>query len=244
MSRNNKNAYVGMNTEQLIKNSICDHPDVIKKLKDKFNIKGSFENASSSGIYRDNKADIRINFTCGHYLDANIKSFKKEGFNQIHRASVSNFCKEFNLDMENEKELENIIVAKSKNPRGNPLFPEEKLKKWNSFFVKNVRKLLKWGFSKMPSREILVLYNNDNSVAKIYAMQDVLNKLPTNIIFTKGGFNIGDSISFQRKGGNGSLNSKYHKTDIKHPGNDVQLKVKPSKLINTLESVKLAEYVI
>ena len=54
MSKSNKNAYAGMNTEQLIKNSIGDHPDVIKKLKDKFNIKGSFENASSSGIYRDN----------------------------------------------------------------------------------------------------------------------------------------------------------------------------------------------
>jgi len=63
-------------------------------------------------------------------------------------------------------------------------------------------------------------------------------------IFTKGGFNIGDSISFQRKGGNGSLRSKYHKTDIKHPGNNIQLKVKPSKLIDTLETVKLAEYII
>jgi hypothetical protein len=92
----NKNAYIGMNIEQLIKNSIGDHPSVIKKLQERFNIKGDLENAAGGGIYGD-KSDVRINFNCGHYIDANVKGYKV-GFNQLRRTSVSKFCIDFSLD--------------------------------------------------------------------------------------------------------------------------------------------------
>jgi len=242
-NKNNKNAFAGMNTEVLIKNSIGDHSDVINKLKEHFNIKGDFENAACSGRYRE-KSDVKINFTCGHYIDANVKGFKneKEGFNQLTRTPVHKFCELFCLNSDEKHELENIVVSKSKNTK-NPLFSEEQQKKWGVFFRTNVKKILKWGFSKNLNREILVLYNKDTSIVKIYAMKNVLNCLPTDIIFTKGGFNIGGCISFQRKGGNGSI-SKHPKTTIQHPGNNIQLKLIITKLIPILESVKLTEYTI
>jgi hypothetical protein len=237
----NKNAHIGRNIEYLIKNSIVDHPTVIKKLQDGFSIKGDLENAAGGGIYGD-KPDVRINFTCGHYIDANVKSYRV-GFNQLRRTSVSKFCEDFSLDSQAKEELQNIVVAKSKNTK-NPLFSEGQQVKWREFFRKNAKRILKWGFSNNPSREILVLYDRDTSIVKIYHMKDVLQKLPVEITFTKGGFNIGGCISFQRKGGNGSLSKNIPKTTIRHPGNDIQLKIKINKLLPIIEYVKLAEYTI
>jgi len=240
---NNKNAFAGRNIELLIKNSIIDHPDVINRLKEYFNIQGKLDNAAGGGIYGD-KADVRINFLCGHYIDVNVKGFKANtGFNQLTRTTVSKFCEIFMLDAGRKRELENIVVAKSINTN-NPLFTEEQQREWGKFFEDNAKKMLKWGFSEKANREILVLYNRDTSVAKIYPMKEVLNSLPADISFTKGGFNIGNCISFQRKGGNGSLSRHIPKTSIQHPGNNIQLKMQMNKLIKVLEPVKLAEYTI
>jgi len=240
---NNKNAFAGRNIELLIKNSIIDHPDVINKLKEYFNILGKLDNTAGGGIYGD-KADVRINFLCGHYIDVNVKGFKANtGFNQLTRTTVSKFCEIFKLDDTKKRDLENIVVAKSKNTK-NPLFTEKQQQEWCKFFEDNAEKMLKWGFSENASREILVLYNRDTSIAKIYPMKEVLISLPTDISFTKGGFNIGDCISFQRKGGNGSLSKRIPKTSIQHPGNNIQLKIQVNKLIKVLEPVKLTEYTI
>jgi len=242
-NKNNKNAFVGMNNEQLIKNSIVDYPSVINILKDRFNIRGELENTAGGGIYGD-KSDVRINFTCGHYIDANIKSYRtRVGFNQLTRTSVSKFCEDFDLSSQEKEELENIVVAKSRNTK-NPLFSVEQQDKWGVFFRKNAKRILKWGFSENQNREILVLYDRDTSLVKIYHMKDVLQQLPTEITFTKGGFNIGGCISFQRKGGNGSVSKNIPKTTIQHPGNHIQLKIKISKIIPILEPIKLAEYSI
>ena len=73
-------------------------------------------------------------------------------------------------------------------------------------------------------------------------MKEVLSKLSTEIRFTKGGFNIGECVSFQRKGGNGSISRTIPKTSIKHPGNNIQLKLKTYKMIELLENIKLTEY--
>ncbi|MDR3112212.1 MAG: hypothetical protein LBU55_03465 [Elusimicrobiota bacterium] len=74
-NENNRNAFAGRNIEDLIKNSIIDQPTVIEKLKERFNIQGALSNTAGGAIYGD-KSDIRINFTCSHYIDANVKGFK------------------------------------------------------------------------------------------------------------------------------------------------------------------------
>ncbi|WKD00290.1 hypothetical protein [Borreliella bissettiae] len=79
----------------------------------------------------------------------------------------------------------------------------------------------------------------------VHPMAAALNKLSTKIEFTIGGFNIGDCVSFQRKGGNnGSFSKTTSKYDTKHPGNNVQLKLKIHKFIKLMDGVKLGEYSI
>jgi hypothetical protein len=240
-NENNRNAFVGRNIERLIKDSIACHPDVIKKLKERFNIEGSLENTAGGGIYGD-KSDVRINFTCGHYIDVNVKSYKQRaGFNQLARTTVSKFCEDFRLTNEDKLELESLVVAKSKNVK-NLLFPDNVRAKWSKIFKEKAKAILKRGFCENPSREILVVYNRDVSTVKIYPMKEVLSKLSTEIKFTKGGFNIGNCVSFQRKGGNGSMSKNISKTSVKHPGNNIQMKLKIPKMIEFLEDIKLTEY--
>ena len=239
----NNNAYAGMKIEKLIKNSIKDYPSVIDKLKERFGIQGILENTSLGGIY-GGKSDVRISFACGHHIDANVKGFKDDiGFNQLTRTTVSKFSELFNINNEGKNELESIMINKARNTNGF-LFPPEPREKWRMFFDTNIKRIVKWGFSENSSREILVLYNRTTSIVKIYAMKDILKNIFTEVKFTKGSINIGNCISFQRKGGNGSLSKGIPKHEIQHPGNNIQLKLRTKRFIAEFKSTELAEYKI
>lgn len=238
---NNRNAYAGRNVETLFRNSINDHPLVLKKIQNHFNIEGAFLNAGGGGIYGD-KSDARINFACGHYVDVNIKAYKKDsGFNQLTRTTASKFCETFSLNAAMRQDLENLLIEKAKNTH-QELFDNSAINRWAKIIEKNAAAILKWGFSHTPSREIIALYDRDSSIFRIYPTKEVLNTLSKQITFTKGGFDIGECVSFQRKGGNGSLSKTIPKYDIKHPGNNVQLKLKIHKFIALMECLKIGEY--
>jgi hypothetical protein len=177
-NENNRNAYAGRNIEFLVKSSIIDHPVAISKIKTHFNIKSGLENTALSGKYGD-KSDVRINFVSGDYIGANVKGYKI-GFNQLTRTSVANFCKLFNLNAQDTQDLKNIFIAKSSNTK-NYLFSQANQTKWLLFIRNNARNFLKWGFSRHPSKEILVFYDRIESIVRIYPMRDVLRTLPINI---------------------------------------------------------------
>ena len=222
----NRNAYRGMNIETLFKNSIGDHASILSAISQKFSIEGRFLNAIKSGIHGE-KADVKLAFACGHNIDVNIKSYKNNtGFNQLTRTTVYKFCERFNIQSQQE-ELENIIIAKSLNTK-NALFTEAYADKWLDFFNLHAMDILKWGFSYKQSREIIALFNSDTNLFKIYPMSDCLKHMARNnqVTLTQGGVDIGNCVSFQRKGGNGSLSKAIAKDDIKHPGNNIQLKIK------------------
>ncbi|MCL1987486.1 MAG: hypothetical protein FWG64_05905 [Firmicutes bacterium] len=235
------NAYIGRNAENIIQNTIIEQAEVIEILRDYFKIKGNLKNSAGGGIYGE-KSDGRINFDCGHYIDMNIKSFTA-AFNQLTRTTISKFCEEFNIKEDDKAELQTLIIAKSQNKSG-MLFPLEVQEKWGKFFAENAKQLVKWGFSSKPNREILVLFNRKTNAVKIYAMRDILRKINLDVTFTKGGVNIGGCISFQRKGGNGVHSKEIPKNLLQHPGNNIQLKLKPIKLIAELSQILLAEYLV
>lgn len=220
----NRNAYIGKDAELLFKNSIVNYSDIIDKVRDIFGIKGSFLHAINIGMYAE-KSDVKIGFSCGHNIDVSIKAYKKAfAYNQLTRASISNFCKVFNLDCLDY--LQNLIINKSKNVKSN-LIPLEEQEKILSIFQPIAKEIVKWSFSNEDTRELLVLYQREENLMRIYAMKDILKSLNYDIIFTnKGNIIIGNYIVIQRKGGNGSLSKTIPKDSIKHPGNNIQLKLK------------------
>jgi hypothetical protein len=237
----NRNAYAGRNIETLFKNSIVDHPKILKAIKAYYKLEGRFVTAIPSGIHGE-KSDIKLSFACGHYIDANVKAYKA-AFNQLTRTSAKKFSEKFRLNKQDGKELEDLIVKKSKNTKL-WLFQSSSTDKWQSFFKDNAKAIVKWRFSFKPSREIIVLYDRNTSIFRIYPMAECLSKLDYTVTHTKGGFNIGQCVSFQRKGGNGSMSNHIPKTDIKHPGNNIQIKLKINKFVELMESVELGRYTV
>lgn len=242
MLENNRNAFVGSNPEALFKNSIIDHPTVIQSIKTYFNLPGDLDASMRSGIHGE-KADVKLGFTCGHVIDVNIKAYKpSSGFNQLTRASINRFCDIFGINKKNREKLKEIVLNKARNTKLD-LFPEPERKYWHSFFEPRVNELIKWGFSYKPSREIFVLFDRNEFLFRIYPMKDILKQLYNKPLkFTKGGFNIGENVSFQRKGGNGSLSKTIPKTSLMHPGNDIQLKLKILPFIKEMEKYLLTKY--
>ncbi|MDR0942625.1 MAG: hypothetical protein LBM19_03375 [Holosporales bacterium] len=238
---NNRNAYEGAKCENLIKDSFKKHLDIIEKIRKTYNIKGEFEETEACGS-QGKKADVKIRFSCGNNIDVSVKSYRKKGVNQLTRISVSNFCEYFKLGENDRKDLEEIVVRKAKNSH-TPLFRKEDETKWEKFFRRNAEKILKLGFSDDASKEILALFSREESMVRLYSMEDVLNELPKTIKFTRRGINVGNCISFQRKGGNGVKEEKP-KTDIEHPGNNLQLKIKIDKFIEEMKNVLLIQYSI
>ncbi|MFU7501525.1 MAG: hypothetical protein ACJBCI_07810 [Candidatus Tisiphia sp.] len=106
----NRNAYIGKNVEVLFKNSIGDHQKIIQKIQENFKIQGNFITAICSGVHNE-KVDVKMEFSCGRNIDANIKAFKT-GLNQLTRTTPEKFCEKFNLDCLTW--LQNLLVEKAK----------------------------------------------------------------------------------------------------------------------------------
>lgn len=211
-------------------------------MKNEFKIKGKLKGTFWIGPCGD-KADFIISFVCGHYIDANVKTYKDSSCSgQIFRIAISKFCEHFGLPEKDRLDLERIMQKKAKN-KEKELFTEKDWVKWGTFFKNNVKELLKLAFSKNPSREILVLGNlcNKTLLVKIYAMKDVLRELSKQKIErTETGFK-GKNISFQKKGGD--RNVKTHpETDRRHPSNNIQMKLNIGKNEDFLNNIILAEY--
>lgn len=238
----NQNAYIGKNVETLFKNSIGDHIDILNKIRDSFKIEGRFLHAINTGIHAE-KADVKMGFSCGHNIDVNIKSYKKAvAYNQLTRTSIKNFCKVFNLDCLDY--LEMLIVNKAKDVKS-LLIPIEEQQKVLSIFQPIAKEMVKWSFSNSTARELLVLYEREKSEMRIYTMKDILKALNYEIIFTKkGNIIIGEYIVIQRKGGNGSMSKTIPKCSIKHPGNNIQLKLKVKDFADGMQRYELANYFI
>ena len=187
-----------------------------------------------------------MEFADGRNIDANIKAYKSSSvaYNQLTRTSISNFCNRFSLDENFKKELENLFILKARNTKGK-LFPIEIQDRIKPIFQNISVEMLKWGFSHKASREILVIYERDNSVMLIYSMKKVFDKLDKTISFTRNGnIAIGKSIVFQRKGGNGIHSIDIPKDSLKHPGNNVQLKMRMKPFIDDMLSCLIATYQI
>ncbi len=238
----NRNAYVGRNIEHLFKNSIGDNPAVVKKIQDSFGIKGRFLRAISTGLHSE-KADVKMEFADGHNIDANVKAYKKTAaYNQLTRTSIKHFCEIFGLNCSSL--LERLFIDKAARV-SSMLFPPEIQSEIRTHLESKITDIVNWSFSYRQSREILVLYERQESVMRIYLMKDVLRHIGLDFNFTdRGNIAIGKYIVFQRKGGNGIHAQNIQKTDIAHPGNNVQLKLRMNPFVSGMKDFEVASYQI
>lgn len=240
----NRNAYIGRNVEILFKNSIGDNPTAVAAIQRHFGISGRFLGAISTGIHAE-KSDVKMEFADGHNVDANVKAFKESSvsYNQLTRTSLANFCKRFSLERE-QPLLEELFIAKSRDVSGKT-FPEAVRGELLPVFQRIASDVLSWSFSYKQSREIVVLYERNASMMLLYPMREVLRELGTAVSFTnKGNVAIGCCVILQRKGGDGVHAAGIPRDTLRHPGNDVQLKLKMNHFVARMGGLLLATYPI
>ena len=239
----NKNATTGKNAEKLFRDSISEYPDVIETLRSAHKIQGGFSGTMLTGT--GGKCDVKMGFTCGRNIDVSIKAYTGDGFNQITRMTLDNFAQRFGLSDSERENLRELVLAKSQNPNRTPLFPSNKREDWKNIIEPLSGQIIRKSFSDHPSREILVLFNRDESIMRIWKMNRVIQGISKTVDYTRNGnIIIGGCVNLQRKGGNGKSAAAIDKTSADHPGNQVQIKLRIKKFIDLHHQKMLAEYQI
>lgn len=178
--------------------------------------------------HNEKKSDVLILFSKTYPIGVNIKA-GKVGFNQVTRIWLEDFASQVNLS-------NNTVIAFQKGIDNHRLKRESRVLIENRFrdevkieLKQKISKILELIFKGLNNDivKLLVICNRENDKFYIYDMDDVLDILSkSDITFSnKGVVNFGEYITLQRKGGNGD---KVHrpKTDPKHPGNQLQFKMK------------------
>ena len=238
----NTNAAAGKEGEIRFRDSIANHSDVIEVLKAAYRITGDFSSTMLTGT--GNKCDVKIGFSSGRNIDASIKAYKENaGYNQLTRLTVDNFTQRYELSDAVREVLRELILAKSRSPRRIPLFPLDRREMFKEIIEPLSQRIIKESFSDVPGREILVLFNRDEEIMRIWRMTDVVGRISKTVDYARGGnMMIGGCVCLQRKGGNGQYTRVTDKTSPDHPGNQIQIKLHIKKFINLHGQKMLTEY--
>ena len=225
MSKHKENAEIGNEIERGFVSLLKKNKDLIEKIKNQYKIKENFSEAHPTGR-NQKKSDVLLLFN-NYSMGVNIKA-GKTNFNQITRLWLDKFIEVISLSNKCKEVIQNGID--NHRLKRNKIFIEEKyfeiLKKE---FEPNLKKIIEYIFKGLNNNivKLLVLYNRNKKYYFIYDIDSVIDLFSKNIItFSKNGIiKIGDFITLQRKGGNG-IACKIPKSDLKHPGNQIQFKMK------------------
>ena len=240
----NRNASTGRNAEILFKDSISEYPEVTESLKIAYRIDGDFSESMRTST--GGKCDVKLGFTCGRNIDASIKAYTGNGFNQITRWNVDNFAEHFNLLDSQREDLRRLVLRKSHDPYKIHLFTPEDQERFKSIIQPLSSKIIRLAFSQTLGREIFVLFSRDESIMRIWKMTDVINIITNTIDYTpKGNMMIGGCVELHRKGGNGDhVPVHILKTSPEHPGNNIGISLRIDKFINLHHAKMLTQYQI
>lgn len=178
----------------------------------------------------------------------------KSNFNQLDRRWVEDWInilhKKECQSAENLKRLQQIltesILAKAYN-RSGPLIKENDKALLTSLITPCLPSIIEYAFKDEDDiLQLFGIYNTDNQTLIIFRIDDVIRTitLHAKVNYTKAGTIqiLEDIVTIQRKGGNGR-HVKLPKTDPKHPGNQLQIKIKPISLAEFLKAnIKHKDY--
>ena len=228
----------------MFKDSISEYPEVTKALKVAYRIDGDFSESMRTST--GGKCDVKLGFTSGRNIDASIKAYTGDGFNQITRWSIDNFAEHFNLSDSQREDLRTLVLRKSHDPHKIPLFPPDVQEEFKSIIEPLSSRIIRLAFSETPGREIFVLFSRDESIMRIWKMGDVLSTISKTVDYTsKDNIIIGGCVVLHRKGGNGEhVPSHISKTSPEYPGNDIGISLRVDNFIELHHSKMLTEYQI
>ena len=244
---NNRNAFKGKEHEEIFAREIQRDPNTIRDIVLAFSQKEprrqiKIRIVETEGQHGE-KSDVFIRASGGYNFGVNIKSFKGTGFNQVTRMTIDNFHKTFGLTYRLKGILEESTIAKAKN-RKKRWISESYAETVVKEIEPNAYKIIRHSLLGEDSPKLFVLIKSDDKIIWIYKMDDLLKYLEDSIdvCITRGGvIKLNECFSIQKKGGNGE-HKKYSKTDLRHGGNNVQIKMKSGLLSSKLKPIATLEY--
>ena len=182
------------------------------------------------------KASAKIEFSTKHDpLRVRIKTFKgKSAGNQIERRDHLDFCSRNGL-LDSHEFLKELWLNKAANSKGRLVDGQDNRKRVAELFRLFSPKTALLGDNERPQLhpQVLALYNSLEDHWHLYSMtRDVLQRVQKQEVgFTsRGNILIGKYIVIQRRGKEGKRGTSS--TDIKHPSNHVQIKIKAYEFYN------------
>ena len=189
------------------------------------------------------KSDVFIRTTGGHNYGANVKSFKGAGFNQVTRMKIDNFVEQFSLSEKFRNIIKNLTLAKAKNSRQNWITAE-----YADDIVQEINpkafEIIKYSLFGDDEPELFVLVKSDSKIISIFQMEELLRYLEQSInvqVTPRGVLMLNECFSIQKKGGNGK-HDKYSKHDLRHGGNNIQVKMKTGLILKKLNRITAISY--
>jgi len=186
------------------------------------------------------KADVEI---YQKLLGITIKSFNENfSFNQLERLWAKDLKTKFSIPLGICTEIEENIKHKIKNPKNELISDklEQKLKKW---FKHNIVTFIKKLFTRNEiTTTHLLLCNTTKNKLTLVDLQNLYDYSKKFVIekTKQGNLKIGPFISLQKKGGDGN-NKKYKKSDLRHPGNQIQFKLNCQLMLQYIKGVIIEE---
>ena len=235
-----KAARVGIDSEKdIIRliNSNNSFNTAIKKSLETLGL-GKHSNISASKGSAKTKADIILENDAT--LGISVKSTTETSFHHLDRRWLKDWKAPLNMPNEIFDIFQQAILRIAKDSKAKFILLEngEKVKK---FLSDNLKIIINEIFRR-DEEELKLFMVNDKRKRKIYLfhMEEVVSFLiknaTDNICFSlKGIVYLGDFISIQRKSGDGK-HIIIPKTDLKHPGNQLQFKFSPLEFAEHIEN--------
>ena len=236
MDRNNfKN---GQSIERIFRDAILSDDELVDQIKTKYSLPEDTELASAlwQGNY-GKKADVVLELGPQKY-GVSLKSFdpSKVSLNQLTRTSIENACRRY-LGEEHIAYFQERMLIKAR--KEGQLFPPEEQEKVKAIFQLAVRKFVKDAFALKAERAMFSIMNTETGESVLYKISDIFRHLSYKITFTRSGnLLVGDCILIHRKGGDGN-DDRWEKTDIRHPSNQFQVKLKIKPFMELMEPYQI-----
>lgn len=182
------------------------------------------------------KGDVELTISNGTKLKASVKS-TKANFSQLDRRWLTSLISALNVPKEISYKLnEGLDSMRLKQGTYQRLILPQYENDIIQYFQNNIRNFMEEMFTrKDDSVKLFVVYDNKNTIWYLLNMKDVIDFTSTQIVSVsnKGVLKFGNCITMQRKGGDGNV-TRVPKTDPTHPGNQLQIKIKPLTVVENL----------
>ena len=247
MGKGEKEARIGLDSEKEIIDFINTDNEFEKWLRDALCVLGFFPTKRIEARKNQIKSDIILSISEQEEIGVSIKSSTKTSFHHLDRRTLDTWRKILAMPSEIYSIIRDAILRVSRNSR-NQFILEKDRAKVGAFLVTNIQSIITTIFQgNEPNLKLLLINNKDTRRLFLLRMDEVLSFLigdaRDNFSFSRKGIAyLGNFISMQRKGGNGS-HIKIPKTNWQHPGNQLQFKFSPLKFAEEAAQIKEVKFV-